>query len=157
VYGVHPWPRPLHLRVPVLVLLFGLLIALLAVPTTLWGLTLALLLVGSLITPQSTTHSVAIETAAPAGTATEAFGWVVTAGTLGSAVGQSVSGQLVELSGPPLAFLAAGGAGLLFTVVLWLRRSTLRRSQRPEQPDVPVAAGDGGAGPGPAGRTAPRS
>lgn len=140
VYGVHPWPRPLHLRVPVLVLLFGLLIALLAVPTTLWGLTLALLLVGSLITPQSTTHSVAIETAAPAGTATEAFGWVVTAVTLGSAVGQSVSGQLVELSGPPLAFLAAGGAGLLFTVVLWLRRSTLRSSQRPEQPDVPVAA-----------------
>ncbi|MCI2421978.1 MFS transporter [Saccharopolyspora sp. K220] len=125
VYGVRPWPRPMHLRLPALLFGFAALITLLAAPSTLWGLCLALLVAGSLITPQSTAHSVAIEIAAPRGTATEAFGWVVTSVTLGAAVGQSVSGQLVELSGPPAAFLTASAVGAVFAAVLWLRRRTL--------------------------------
>jgi MFS family permease len=124
-YGLRPWPRPMRLRLPVLLFGFAGLIALLAVPTTLWALCLALLVAGSLITPQSTAHSVAIEIAAPRGTATEAFGWVVTSVTLGAAIGQSISGQLVELSGPPAAFLAASAGGVAVAVVLWLRRRTL--------------------------------
>ncbi|MGP4018335.1 MFS transporter [Saccharopolyspora sp. 5N708] len=125
VYGLRPWPRPMHLRLPALLFGFAALITLLAVPSTLWGLCLALLVAGSLITPQSTAHSVAIEIAAPKGTATEAFGWVITAVTLGSAVGQSISGQLVELSGPPAAFLVASAFGVAVAVALWLRRRTL--------------------------------
>ncbi len=126
LYGMRPWPRPMHLRLPALLLTFGVLIALLAAPATLVGLTVALLVAGSLITPQSTAHSVALELAAPAGTATEAFGWVITAVTLGAAAGQSLSGQLVERSGPPAAFLLAGGIGVGLAAWLWLRRSTLR-------------------------------
>ncbi|GAA4611727.1 MFS transporter [Saccharopolyspora hordei] len=124
-YGVRPWPRPMHLRLPALLFGFAALITLLALPGTLWGLCLALLVVGSLITPQSTAHSMAIEIAAPEGTATEAFGWVVTSVTLGAALGQSVSGQLVELSGPPASFLTASAVGVVLAAVLWLRRSTL--------------------------------
>ncbi|WP_433870974.1 MFS transporter [Saccharopolyspora sp. CA-218241] len=125
LYGLRPWPRPMHLRLPALLFAFAALLTLLAVPSTLVGLCLALLVVGSLITPQSTAHSAAIEIAAPAGTATEAFGWVVTSVTLGAAIGQSLSGQLVERSGPPLAFLVAAGIGVLLAAVLWLRRRTL--------------------------------
>lgn len=126
LYGMRPWPRPMRLRLPALLFGFGVLISLLTLPGTLWGLTIALLVTGSLITPQSTAHSVAIEIAAPANTATEAFGWVVTAVTLGAAIGQSISGQLVELSGPPQAFLAASATGIVLAAVLWLRRNTLR-------------------------------
>ncbi|MBA8827381.1 MFS family permease [Saccharopolyspora lacisalsi] len=125
LYGMRPWPRPMHLRLPALLLGFAVLIALLAVPGTLWGLSLALLVAGSLITPQSTAHSVAIELAAPAGTATEAFGWVLTSVTLGAAAGQSLSGQLVETSGPPLAFAIAGAIGVVLALTLWVRRHTL--------------------------------
>ncbi|MEV4649388.1 MFS transporter [Saccharopolyspora sp. NPDC049357] len=125
VYGVHPWPRPMHLRLPALLLGFAGLVALLALPTTLLGLALMLLVAGCLITPQSTAHSVAVEFAAPPGTAAEAFGWVVTSVTLGSAIGQSISGQLVELAGPPTAFLVAGAAGAALAAVLYLRRNTL--------------------------------
>ncbi|TWF94309.1 MFS transporter [Saccharopolyspora dendranthemae] len=125
LYGVHPWPRPMHLRLPALLVGFAGLVALLSLPTTLLGLALMLLLAGCLITPQSTAHSVAVEFAAPPGTAAEAFGWVVTSVTLGSAVGQSVSGQLVESSGPPVAFLVAGAAGATLAAALYLRRNTL--------------------------------
>ncbi len=126
LYGVRPWPRPMRLRLPVLLLSFAVLISLLSLPNQLWSLCLLVLAAGSAITPQSTAHSVALDMAAPAGTATEAFAWVVTSVTLGSAVGQSLSGQLVELpTGPPLAFAVASAVGGIFAVLLWLRRGTL--------------------------------
>jgi MFS family permease len=130
-YSMRPWPRRVSLRLPVLLALFGAFVALLALPTALapsglWWLALAMLGAGALITPQSTTHSIAIEIVAPRGTAAEAFGWVLTAITLGLAAGQSVSGYLVEHSGPPVAFLAAAGAAIALACVVYLRRDTVK-------------------------------
>lgn len=126
-YSLRPWPRRMSLRLPALLAGFALLVALSAVPTTLWGLALALLVAGALITPQSATHSAAIEIVAPEGTAAEAFGWVITAVTLGLAVGQSISGFLVERYGPPASFLAAAAIGLAIAAGVWLLRGTIRR------------------------------
>ncbi|GAA1019729.1 MULTISPECIES: MFS transporter [Amycolatopsis] len=125
-YSLHPWPRRLGLRLPVLLGGFGAFVALLALPSSLWALALLMLLAGAMITPQSTTHSAAIEVVAPRGTAAEAFGWVLTAVTLGLAAGQSVSGYLVEHSGTAAAFLAAGVAGVALAGVVWLLRGTVR-------------------------------
>lgn len=124
-YGTRPWPRPIHLRLPVLLAAFSLLVPLLALPGGLWGLALVLLVVGTMITPQSTTHSHLIDTVAPAGTHTEAFGWIITAVTLGLAGGQSVSGFLVEHVGTDASFVLAGVAGLLLAGLVWRRRDTL--------------------------------
>ncbi|MCO1582192.1 MFS transporter [Crossiella sp. SN42] len=126
LYGLRPVPRPMYLRLPVLLGAFSLLILLLVWQTSLAGLAIALLVVGTLITPQATAHSLAVDEVAPAGSSTEAFGWVITSVTLGLAAGQSVSGQLIELSGPPLAFAAATVAGLLLAGGVWLRRRTVR-------------------------------
>ncbi|MEV1120114.1 MFS transporter [Actinosynnema sp. NPDC049800] len=125
LYSMKPFPRAMHLRLPVLLGGFALLSLLLAVPTTLIGLGAALFVVGTLITPQATTHSAAIEQVAPAGTATEAFGWVVTAVTVGLAIGQSASGQLVEVYGTGVAFVAAAGAGLVIAALVWIFRGTV--------------------------------
>lgn len=125
VYAMRPFPRAMHLRLPVLLGGFALLSLLLAVPTSLLGLGAALLVVGTLITPQATTHSAVIEQVAPAGTATEAFGWVVTAVTVGLAIGQSLSGQLVESHGTGTAFVAAAGAGVLIAALVWAFRRTV--------------------------------
>lgn len=138
-YAVHPWPKPMHLRLPVLLGLFALLIAPMAIPGGLLWLTIALLVAGIWITPQSTAHSMAIELVAPRGTATEAFGWVVTAVTLGLAAGHSTSGYLVEHVGIPAAFLASSACGLVVTAVVWTRRETVvaRPAAQPEIVGVP--------------------
>ncbi|APU12339.1 MULTISPECIES: MFS transporter [Actinoalloteichus] len=131
LYGMRPWPRPLYLRLPVLLGGFALLSALLAIPTSLIGLAMVMVLVGTLITPQSTAHSLAIEAAAPPGAAAEAFGWVITSVTLGLAIGQSISGALVESAGPPVAFLCASAAGVVIALIVWLLRHTV--SGRPPE------------------------
>jgi MFS family permease len=128
LYGMRPWPRPLHLRMPALLGAFGALVAAMALTgplASLAVLVVAMLAAGALITPQVTAHSLALDAVAPHGTATEAFGWVVTAATLGIAVGQSAAGIVVELAGPPMAFLVGGAAGVGLAFVLWVRRATL--------------------------------
>jgi hypothetical protein len=135
-YSLRPWPRQLGVRLPVLLGGFGALVALLAWPSSLWGLALMMLLAGALITPQSTSHSAAIEVVAPAGTAAEAFGWVLTAVTLGLAAGQSISGYVVEHAGPGAAFLAASVAGLVLALVVWLLRGTVRAPRSAPVPEL---------------------
>lgn len=126
VYALRPWPRPLHLRVPALLGAFAVLVAAMAATTgSLVALAAVMLAAGAFITPQLTAQSVALEVVTPHGTATEAFGWVITAITLGLAAGQSMAGWAVETSGTPSAFLVTGLAGLAVTAVLWLRRATL--------------------------------
>jgi MFS family permease len=128
LYGMRPWPRALHLRMPVLVAGFGVLVLtmwLAGAAGSLLLLVIAMLAAGGLITPQTTGHSLVIEVVAPRGAATEAFGWVVTAITVGAAVGQSLAGLVVEAAGAPAAFVAGGAAGVLVGVVLWVRRRTI--------------------------------
>ncbi|HKQ43263.1 MAG TPA: MFS transporter, partial [Pseudonocardia sp.] len=125
-YSLRPWPRPLHLRLPVLLLTFALCVGAMAVAGPLPALVVAMLLAGATITPQVTAHSLGVEATAPKGTATEAFGWVVTAATLGLSSGQSTSGMVVEAFGPHAAFAVGGVAGVVVAGVLWLRRASLR-------------------------------
>ncbi|MGH3860414.1 MFS transporter [Actinokineospora sp.] len=125
LYGIRPWPRAMSLRLPVLLGGFAVLVAFLAIPTTLVWLGAALLVAGMLVTPQATAHSAALELVAPKGTVTEAFGWVITAVTLGLALGQSVSGYLVEHVSVASSYLGASVVGVLFAVVVHARRGTV--------------------------------
>ncbi|RZQ61581.1 MFS transporter [Amycolatopsis suaedae] len=138
-YSMRPWPKAINLRLPVLLGGFSVLVAVLALPGQLWGMAVAMLVAGALIAPQATTHSATIELVAPAGTAAEAFGWLITAVTLGLAGGQSVSGYLVEHGGPGLSFLAAGAAGVVLAALVWALRNTIRPVATPA-PAVALAA-----------------
>jgi hypothetical protein len=141
LYGMRPWPRPLHLRMPVLLGVFGLCVAAMSLTgpsASLAVLVVAMLAAGAMITPQVTAHSLAIDIAAPPGAATEAFGWVVTAATLGIAAGQSAAGVVVELAGPPMAFLVGGAAGVGLALVLWVRRASLAPAPVSQQGGFPA-------------------
>jgi MFS family permease len=137
VYGMRPWPREIHLRLPALLVCFAALVSLLSVPSDLLGLAGALLLAGTMITPQSTTHSTALEQVAPPEAITEAFGWVITAVTLGLALGQSAGGWLVEHASTSVAFLVAAAAGLVVGSVVWLLRPAVAAGVPAPAPVVP--------------------
>jgi MFS family permease len=130
-YGARPWPAPLSRRLPVLLAVFSVLVALLALPTSLLWLGVTMVVAGVWITPQATAHSAAIELVAPRGTVTEAFGWVITSVTFGLAAGQSLAGQLAEHVGVWSAFLAASGAGLVVAALVWWRRGTVTGADEP--------------------------
>lgn len=139
LYSLRPFPHAVGLRLPVLLTLFGACIGLMSLPGELIGLGAVMLIAGAWLAPQSATHSVLVEVVAPPHMAGEAFAWVITACTLGLSVGQSVSGQLVDVSGPGLAFLAAGGAGVLIACLLALLHRTVRTPDGSRHPE-PVTA-----------------
>lgn len=138
-YASRPWPERMGLRLPFLLGMFALFVIPLASTSSLLWLALLSLVAGMWITPQSTTHSTAIELVAPEGTATEAFGWIITAVTLGLAAGQSTSGYLVEHVGVWSAFLTAGVAGLLIAGLVLARRNTIVEQQAPTPELVTVS------------------
>ncbi|MGB3440846.1 MAG: MFS transporter [Actinophytocola sp.] len=130
-FAAHPWPKRMGLRLPFLLGMFALFVAPLATTSSLLWLAVLSLFAGMWITPQSTTHSTMIELVAPDGTATEAFGWIVTSVTLGLAAGQSASGYLVEQVGVWSAFLSASVAGLLIAGLVMSRRHTVVEQHAP--------------------------
>jgi len=130
LYGLRPWPRELRNRVPALLAAFGLAVIVMAAAPDLVWLAVTMVLAGATITPQATAHSMGVELTAPAGTATEAFGWVITAVTLGLAGGQALGGALVEAHGPPTAFLAGGVGSVVVSVAVAALRGHLRPSGR---------------------------
>lgn len=125
VYGVHPWPRPMGLRLPFLLAVFGLLTMVLAVPSGLIALTLVLMIAGSAIAPQATAHSAAVELVVPPHLTAEGFGWVITAATAGIAIGQGASGLIAARFGPPASFAVGGAIGFIAAVLLLTRHSTM--------------------------------
>lgn len=135
LYAARPWPKRLDVRGPVLLATFAVLVSFTALAPSLAWLALGLVISGTLITPQSTLHSLLVERVAPEGTAAEAFGWVITAVTLGVGVGQAISGQIVELLGPHAALALTAVPGLLAAGVAWLRRRTIA-----EPPGVTTAS-----------------
>jgi MFS family permease len=139
LYGLRPWPRALHHRLPALLGALGLGVAAMAAAPDLLWLTVAMLVAGCTITPQATAHSMAVELAAPAGTATEAFGWVITAVTLGLAGGQALGGALVEAYGPASAFLAGAAAAVAVAALVALLRASLAPERQPNRPVIPAA------------------
>jgi MFS family permease len=138
LYGLRPWPRALHHRLPALLAALGLGVAAMAAAPDLLWLAVTMVVAGCTITPQATAHSMAVELAAPAGTATEAFGWVITAVTLGLAGGQALGGALVEGYGPASAFLAGAAAALVVAALVALLRTSLAPERQPNHELIPA-------------------
>ena len=132
LYGLRPWPRALHLRLPVLLGGFALLVTVLALVApsgSVLLLAVVMVLAGALITPQTTAHSLGVELTAPGESATEAFNWVVTAAVLGVSAGQSLAGVAVDAVGP-VGFVTGGVLGLVVAGLLWLSRGRVAAHDR---------------------------
>jgi MFS family permease len=86
---------------------------------------LAMGLAGLAVAPLTVVGSGITDLVAPAGTATEATSWVVTAYSFGLAAGTALAGALVDGPGTRAAFAAAAGCAAFSALVLWVRRKAL--------------------------------
>ncbi|WP_183086158.1 MFS transporter [Mycetocola tolaasinivorans] len=126
-YARRPWPRSYAHRAPVLLIGFGVLVALVAfVQGGLVVFTIALMVSGLLITPQATLHSLIVEAVTTEDQAAEAFGWVLAAVTAGVAIGHLSAGQIVEDFGPSVALASTVIPAVVLGGIVALRRRTLR-------------------------------
>jgi MFS family permease len=124
-YGARSWPGSLgsiYLWMSVLFPL-GFLPALLA--PSIAAMALLILPAGLLIAPLGAAENELIGRVAPAGAATEAYAWPVTAILIGFAGGSAIGGALVEASGWRACFVAATIAAAIGAAVVYRFRTTL--------------------------------
>ncbi|MFJ9616553.1 MFS transporter [Streptomyces noursei] len=118
VYGARQWPGRPEARLRLLVTLLALgYLPLFLVPGVA-GMTALTGLAGVFLAPSLACAFVVVDRHAPKGTVTEAFSWLVTTFGVGSAVGASVAGPVLEDGGPASGFAVAGASGVAALLVL---------------------------------------
>ena len=138
-WGAVHWRLPLrHRLVAVLVLLTVLSVPLLLVRDV-WLMIPFVVLAGVAVSPSLISSFTLAELLVPRAAVTEAFTWIGTALGLGVAVGASVAGKLVDVSGANTAFSVATVAAAVATVTVAAFRRHLRVPA--EHAGTPVLAG----------------
>jgi MFS family permease len=127
VYGARAWPGAPAARLPVLMLALAAALALLAVAARPVALAVLLFPAGLLIAPTATVGSTLLDTAAPPGTATEAFAVMIMGIVAGNAVGNALGGALVDEASFATAVLCAGGVAAAGAAWVVVRRNRLQR------------------------------
>ena len=101
---------------------------------------LCMLLAGLAVAPTIACLYLLVDRSAPPGTVTEAFTWVTSAFTAGTAVGSALAGSLVQHASPGAAFLLGLGAVAAATLLARARRSTLVEAVPALDPEPAPAA-----------------
>jgi MFS family permease len=125
VYGARSWPGEPVRRLPVLMLALGAGFALLAAAEAPAVLSVLLIGCGLMLAPATVVASTLLDTAAPAGTVTEAFAVMVMGIVAGTALGNALGGAIVEGASYEAGALAAGAIAALGAVIAAARRRTL--------------------------------
>jgi MFS family permease len=81
---------------------------------------------GATIAPTASTVCAMVDAAAPAGTHTEAYSWLLTAGLVGASAGSAAGGVLAQTAGPAVAFAVVAAGGGLAVLVALLRSGRLQ-------------------------------
>lgn len=99
--------------------------ALILTTGSLLAIAAVILLAGATIAPTVASIYGMVDRAAPAGTRTEAFSWLLTASSTGAAAGAATAGALAQSAGAPAAFAFAGGAGGVAVLIALLGARSL--------------------------------
>jgi MFS family permease len=117
-YGARRWQGAPERRLRVLVALLAVCyvpLMLMPGPVAMTALTA---LAGVFLAPAIACAFVLVDRHAPRGTVTEAFSWLVTTFTVGTAVGTGAAGPVVEAGGAVWGFAVPGAAGAVSLLVL---------------------------------------
>jgi MFS family permease len=97
---------------------------------------LVITLAGATIAPSESGMYAMVDAAAPAGTHTEAYSWLLTASLVGASLGMAVAGALVQSSGATAAFALVGVAGCLAVLAALVGSARLSGGSRGVVPGV---------------------
>ncbi|HEX6873290.1 MAG TPA: MFS transporter, partial [Micromonosporaceae bacterium] len=89
---------------------------------------------GLALPPLLTATFITVDTVAPAGTAAEAFAWVATSFTIGSAAGSALDGALVDSTGSLLAGFALPPAAIALAALVFAAARGVRQTDGPTGP-----------------------
>jgi MFS family permease len=106
------------LQLPLLLVALAIFHGALLVSThSLTAMGMIIMAAGATIAPTGSVIYAMVDRFAPAGTQTEAFSWLFTAASTGTAVGAAAAGALTQSVGPGAAFTLAGLAGAVAAAV----------------------------------------
>jgi hypothetical protein len=133
-YGVRAWSNSPGERLPLVTLVFAVCwIPLVAVPSIPAAFPL-MALTGLTLAPAVSLIYLLLDSLAPAGTAAEATGWVLTAIVSGAALGNAVAGVAVSEVSPHAGLAVAVAGGLVAVAATWAGRANLSIEAVREQP-----------------------
>ncbi len=124
-YQRSPWPRPVTIRLPLLLAAFG---TTLLIPSSVGGvlaLTAAVILAGGTLVPQITVHNSLLDGLVPPQRLSEAYGWITTAVFVANAGGQALGGVVIERYDYHAGFRTAAACAVALAVVVWAGRRRL--------------------------------
>jgi hypothetical protein len=130
-YGSRHWDAPLENRYAIALSLLAAGFLPLLFASSIASMGALIILAGVTLAPSTAIEYVLIDRITPAGTATEAFGWVITATVAGAGLGSAVAGAVVNGGHVTLGLLlslAGAAAGALAAAA---GRGALRASARP--------------------------
>ncbi|MEV0442742.1 MFS transporter [Streptomyces spectabilis] len=125
VYGARQWSGVPERRLVVLVALLAVFYLPLVLTPGAVGMVVLTSLAGVFLAPALACAFIVVDRHAPRGTVTEAFSWLVTTFTVGTAVGTAAGGPVVERGGAEWGFAVPGLAGVAAVVVLLCTRRVL--------------------------------
>jgi len=82
-------------------------------------------LAGATIAPTGSSIYAMVDSAAPAGTQTEAFSWLLAASLIGASLGSAAAGALAQTDDPAVAFAVVAAAGAVAVLVAVLGSGSL--------------------------------
>ncbi|QDQ10581.1 MFS transporter [Streptomyces spectabilis] len=125
VYGARQWSGVPERRLVVLVALLAVFYLPLVLTPGPVGMVALTSLAGVFLAPALACAFIVVDRHAPRGTVTEAFSWLVTTFTVGTAVGTAAGGPVVERGGAEWGFAVPALAGVAAVVVLLCTRRVL--------------------------------
>jgi MFS family permease len=138
-WGTVRWRHPLRHRLAVVLVLLTVLSIPLLLVDDVWLMVPFVVVAGLAVSPSLISSFTLAEVLVPRSAVTEAFTWIGTALGLGVAIGASVAGKIVDVSGANTSFLVATVAAAIAAVVVTLCQRTLHVPA--EHATTPVLAG----------------
>lgn len=117
--GARAWGAPAERRYAIFATAFAVGLAPLALAGNLVVLGILIAIGGLALAPVTAVGYELIDRAAPPGTSTETFSWIITANVGGSALGSALGGGLVQHHGTDTGFLVAFAAAALAALIAW--------------------------------------